>query len=399
MRKMMVGISLIFFNASCAKASDDPVVNARTSAVTPTRALAANEYPTFHDDYSFKGMKTAIDRQIKRFDQKDMSGTIKLGSKVYPLTKMKSTLLTFRKLIDTFEHCKTIDLEANCFRDINHSIKTRFDIYIPNLVPGDPRYGEPDWAFFTGYHTMPIEGTLKKHPSYPHAIYGNPKNPALNFTRGEIDFQNKLAGRGLEILHTNSLFEIYLLHVQGSGKATIINPDGTKTGMYLNYDGTNGKPHQWISKHMIDKGYINNTSIAAQRKFLRQNPHLHEEIFSTNQSYVYERLTTDLPQGSDSVAVTDGRSIAQDKGLYSFKGLLSFVETTRPEENGQYDLEEEDFSKVKFMKFSRFFIDQDTGGAIKGKGRADIYFGEDLYSQYSAANMKQAGKIYFIMLK
>lgn len=103
--------------------------------------------------------------------------------------------------------------------------------------------------------------------------------------------------------------------------------------------------------------------------------------------------------GNDSAPVTDHRSIAQDSGLYKFKGLIAYVEATRPVENGNYDLEIEDASTVPFAKFSRFFLDQDTGGAIKGKGRADIYFGEDLYAQFSAMHMKQTGKIYYMMAK
>lgn len=344
-------------------------------------------------------MKTAINRQLKRFKEKGMNGTIVLGSTSYPLMRMKDTLVEFNALIDDFERCKNHDSEENCFQDLNREIERTFDIYIPNLVPGDPRYGEADWALFTGYHTMPIEGKAVKDDEYAHAVYGNPNNPALDFTRVEIDFLGKLIGKGLELFYAKSLFDIYLLHVQGSGKASILNPDGTRSGYYLNYDGTNKKPWQWISKFMFDKGYIKNTSIAAQKKFLRQHPELQQEIFNTCPSYVYTRLTTEPPMGSDSVAVTDGRSIAQDSGLYSFKGLLSYVETTRPEENGNYDLENEDFSNVQFRPFGRFFIDQDTGGAIKGKARADIYFGEDLYAQFSAANMKQSGKIYYIMLK
>lgn len=394
-----MAMSLIIFNVSCAKASQDPEVKALTTAVTPTKALALTEYPTFHDDYSLKGMKLAIDRQLKRFGEISLNGTIQLGSTSYPLTRMKTTLQKFRSMIDDFEKCLGVDLESNCFRDFNSEIKAKFDVYIPNLVAGDPHYGEADYAFFTGYHTMPIEGKFKADAEYPHAIYGNPYNTALNFTRVEIDFLGKLAGKGLELLYTKSLFDIYLLHVQGSGKATILNADGSKSGYYLLYDGDNGKSMRWISKYMKEKGYINNTSIPAQRKFLRQHPELQQEIYETSPNYVYTRITTEPPMGNSGAPVTDNRSIAQDRKLYPFKGLLAYVETTRPLENGNYDLEEEDFSKVQFQKFSRFLLDQDTGGAIVGKARADIYFGEDTYAQYSAQNMKQTGKIYYMMLK
>ncbi len=371
----------------------------KATFTTPTKLLAVKDYPVFADDKDFDGLKLAITRQLVRYAEKNLTGTIKMGTKVYPLTQMKKSLQTLDQMVDVFYQCKKNNTLTRCYADFNASLKTKFDVYIPHLVEGDPRFGEPEWAFFTGYHTMPIEGTLQPTGDYKHAVYGNPNDAKFNFSRQEIDFGGKLAGKGLELVYTKNLFDIYLLHVQGSGRATIINPDGSKSGFYLNYDGTNKQTWRWISKHMLDKGYIKNPSIPAQRKFLRENPHLQEEIFATCPSYVFTRATQDPPMGNDSAPVTDNRSIAQDSGLYKFKGLIAYVEATRPTETGNYDLELEDSSTVPFSKFSRFFLDQDTGGAIKGKGRADIYFGEDLYAQFSATNMKQTGKIYYMMAK
>ncbi len=404
MRIVLLLVIVVSVGISCSKASSDPAPDAAPPVDgkvinTPTKIVPLNEYPTFHDDYSLRGMKLAITRQIKRFGEKNMTGTIKLGSKTYPLTKMRTTLNLFSALIEDFDRCRAREAEANCFNDLNAGIRRQFDIYMPNLVTGDPRFGEPDWAMFTGYHTMPIEGKMVKDSDYAHAVYKNPGGAKLFFSRVEIDFLGKLAGKGLELLYTKSLFDIYLLHVQGSGKATILNSDGSKSGFYLNYDGTNKQSWVWISKYMLAKGYITNGSIPAQRKFLREHPELAQEIFATCPSYVFSKVTKEPPMGNDSVPVTDGRSIAQDNTLYAFKGLLAYVEASRPLENGNYDMEQEDPSKVQFQPFQRFFLDQDTGGAIKGKGRADIYFGEDSYAMFSAMNMKQTGKIYYMMAK
>ncbi len=400
-------VSLVLFITSCAEeshqvpsASPEGENNPQKATyTTPTRLLAAKDYPVFSDDKDFAGLKLAITRQLIRLAQKNLNGTIKMGTKSYPLTKVKTSLEILDRMIDGFNSCKTNSTVARCYQDFNSALKARFDVYVPNLVKGDPRYGEEDSALFTGYHTMPIEGTLQPSGDYKFPIYGNPGDPKLFFSRLEIDFLGKLVGKGLELIYTKSLFDIYLLHVQGSGRATLVNPDGSKTGFYLNYDGTNKQKWVWISKHMMDKGYINNPSIPAQRKFLRARPDLHQEIFATCPSYVFTKMTTDPPMGNDAAPVTDARSIAQDSGLYSFKGLIAYVDTTKPVENGHYDLEIEDPAQVPFARFSRFFLDQDTGGAIKGKARADIYFGEDLYSQFSAQHMKQTGKIYYMIAK
>lgn len=409
-------LAMALITVSCAKEGPAPMVHEASNPeanrtwfgiegepqrtfTTPTKVLPPKDYPIFTDDKEFAGLKLAITRQLTRYAQKNMNGSIKMGNKTYPLTKMKTSLQILDQMIDDFESCKRSSTLTRCYNIFNSTLKSRFDVYVPNLVSGDPRFGEEDWAFFTGYHTMPIEGTKSPTAEYQHPIYGNPGDPKLFFSRLEIDFLGKLAGRGLELIYTKSLFDIYLLHVQGSGRATLVNPDGSKSGFYLNYDGTNKQKWVWISKYMMEKGYITNPSIPAQRKFLREHPHLQQEIFATCPSYVFTKITTDPPMGNDSAPVTDGRSIAQDSGLYSFKGLISYVDTTRPVENGNYDLEIEDPAQVPFARFSRFFLDQDTGGAIKGKGRADIYFGEDLYSQFSAQHMKQAGKIYYMIAK
>lgn len=395
------------FLVACARESESPIIHLdptddgvqATAYTTPTKLLPLKDYPVFNDDKDFAGLKLAITRQLVRFGQKGLKGTIKMGKKTYPLSKMKVSLQTLNTMIDDFQICKRNSTPARCYQDFNTELKRKFDVYVPALVEGDPRFGEPEWALFTGYHTMPIEGTKTATGAYKHAIYANPGSSNLLFSRLEIDFLGKLAGRGLELLYAKSLFDIYLLHVQGSGRATLLNPDGSKTGFYLNYDGTNKQKWVWISKYMLDKGYIPNGSIPAQRKFLRAHPELQQEIFATCPSYVFSKITADPPMGSDSAPVTDGRSIAQDSTLYAFKGLIAYIETTRPTETGNYDLENEDPATVPFSRFSRFFLDQDTGGAIKGKGRADIYFGEDIYSEFSAINMKQTGKIYYMMAK
>jgi membrane-bound lytic murein transglycosylase A len=168
---------------------------------------------------------------------------------------------------------------------------------------------------------------------------------------------------------------------------------------FLTYDGDNGQRFEWLSKYMMSKGYISNPSTGAQRKYLREHPEKQEEIYSQCPSYVFFKMSTIPPQGAEGIPVTAGRTLATDNAFYAFKGLLAFVESERPVDTGTYDLEQEDPSKIAYMPFSRFFLDQDTGGAIVGKGRADIYFGLDGYAQYAATYQQQRGNIYFLLLK
>jgi membrane-bound lytic murein transglycosylase A len=98
--------------------------------------------------------------------------------------------------------------------------------------------------------------------------------------------------------------------------------------------------------------------------------------------------------GSDLVPLTDNRSIATDTNYYRFKGLLAFVQAERPVETSL-----QNNCQLEFRSFSRFYLDQDTGGAIRGKGRVDLYFGENEYAQKAAYNLVRRGDLYFLMLK
>lgn len=390
----------LFANAPRAEDEVETLEIDAQSYSTPLKLLPEDKYPLFQDDHEFEGMKLAIDRQLKRFARKKLTGSIRMGTKTYKLSKAVDSLVAFKHLILEFERCASRDKKDRCYADFNLEIRKKFDIYIPNLQKKDPRFGDEKFAFFTGYHTHGIEATLKPQGEFKHAIYSNPRWAKLNKkSRAQIDFAGVLAGRGLESAYSNFLFDIYLMQVAGSGKVTIKNPNGSKKEFYLHFDGTNRQRWEFIGPYMTRKGYIANPSIPAQRRFLHHNPSLQKEIFSICPSYVYLKPSLEPPKGSDMVPVTDGRSIATDNSLYPFKGLLTYIESDRPVETGQYDFEEEDRSRIAFQPFSRFFLDQDTGGAIEGKARADIYWGSDDYAYFSAMHMENVGKIFYMMVK
>ncbi|MBX3021407.1 MAG: MltA domain-containing protein [Bdellovibrionales bacterium] len=367
---------------------------------TPTTMVKEANYPIFSDDYDLRGMKLAIARQLVRFKSKSLTGKIIMGGVSYPLTKVKTSLETFNEMIDAFEECVNRQAKDRCYEEFNAAIRQKFYVFKPLLTSKDPRYGKENFAMFTGYNTHRIEGRLQPDAEFKHAIYAHPKNTKFNGkTRVQIDFDNALAGRGLEIVYVKNLFDVYMMHVQGSGRITVNNPDGTANDFFLQYDGTNKQRWAFISLYMAKKGYIVNGSIPSQRKFMRENPDKEREIYGYCPSYIYTKATPNVPKGSDVVPVTDGRTIAQDNAFYPFKGLLAYIESERPVENGNYNQEEELKSNVPFMPFSRFFIDQDTGGAINGKARVDIYFGSDEYAMFAAMYQHELGKIHFLLLK
>src|SRR5690606_38130368 len=104
--------------------------------------------------------------------------------------------------------------------------------------------------------------------------------------------------------------------------------------------------------------------------------------FASSPSYIYFKVTQDEPLGVNNIPLTEGRSMATDYRIYKDYGLLQFVQTQKPV------LVDEDIVQTDF---GRFFISQDTGGAIRGNARADLYFGFGREAEIAASNLKNFG--------
>jgi membrane-bound lytic murein transglycosylase A len=147
-----------------------------------------------------------------------------------------------------------------------------------------------------------------------------------------------------------------------------------------------------IYHYMVQKGYLTtDTSIPAQRKFLDENPDKQEEIYGSSPSYIYFKVTEDEPVGLDNIPLTEGRSLALDVRIYKTTGLINFIKTVRPTLD--------DDGKLIKVPFARFFIAQDTGGAIRGNARCDLYAGYGRMAELMAYNTDELGEQYFLIKK
>ncbi|NIS59538.1 MAG: hypothetical protein GTO13_02200 [Proteobacteria bacterium] len=127
------------------------------------------------------------------------------------------------------------------------------------------------------------------------------------------------------------------------------------------------------------------------RSYIQSHPENMDEILFHDPSYVFFRVVERGPLGNINIPLTTGRSIATDSRLFP-KGALAFIMTEKPviDENGEI---------TEWNPFSRFVVNQDTGGAIRGPGRVDLFWGEGEVAEISAGNMKQKGKLFFLMEK
>jgi membrane-bound lytic murein transglycosylase A len=252
------------------------------------------------------------------------------------------------------------------------------------------RLGE-DAGFVTGYYEPVIDGSRTQTDVYTVPVYRRPSNLFVRGTkqsssglpnkgqvfrkigrrklvpyydRAEIE-DGAIAGRGLEICWLKEQTELLFAQIQGSARIRL--EDGST--MRINYDAHNGYPYTAVGRILIDRGIIPKEQMSMQkiREWMDQNPDGAKELRRQNRSYVFFREVQlsdkDEAVGAQGVPLTPGRSIAVDKALHVY-GTPFFIEGELPIESEQ--------SKTPFH---RLMIAQDTGSAIVGPARADLYFG------------------------
>jgi membrane-bound lytic murein transglycosylase A len=178
----------------------------------------------------------------------------------------------------------------------------------------------------------------------------------------------------------------FFLHIQGSGQIQL--PNGTR--LRIGYAATNGKPYHSVGKILLEQGKLRpgETSTPAIRRYLQTHPAEQNRIFSLNPRYIFFQPTPGGPRGSLGVPLTPGRSLAIDPKVYP-QGALGFIQTRRPVVDQQ--------EQVTWQEFSRFVLLQDSGAAITGWGRADLFWGSN--AETEAGSMAQEGELYLLVKK
>jgi len=144
---------------------------------------------------------------------------------------------------------------------------------------------------------------------------------------------------------------------------------------------------------MLDKEFLTKKEMSMQsiRRYLSEHPAKVKEILNYNPSYIFFRRLKTGPLGNISVPLTPGRSLALDSKLFP-KGALAFISCKKPTINSRGEI-------TDWNEFSRFVVNQDTGGAIKGAGRADIFWGNGPYAEIAAGHLKHDGELYILIKK
>jgi membrane-bound lytic murein transglycosylase A len=355
--------------------------------------------PLISDDLDRESLRGAIRQSIVYLAKLPPDRIVGEQPRRITAQEVLNSLLSFERLLDRWD-CRGCWLKE---------IRANFD-----LVPSsnDPA---ADTVLFTGYYQPVIEASLIPTEDYRYPIYGKPADlivaeqvrlaPVMTaekvfgrlegenfipyYSRREIDQQGILRGRGYEIAWVRNPVDLFFLHIQGSGILQL--PDGWR--LHVGYAAANGRAYRSIGRLLIDSGKVPQEEMSMQRlrRYFAEHPEEQYDIMAYNESYIFFRFLEDGPLGSLEVPLTPGRSIATDPRLFP-KGALAFAVAQMPVVDAAGQL-------TGWEPLSRFVVNQDSGGAIRGAQRADLYFGSGPDAGAAAGYMNRPGKLYFLLLK
>ena len=259
--------------------------------------------------------------------------------------------------------------------------------------------GRGGGVLFTGYCTPILQGSLFPEGPYRHALYALPSDlekaddgTILGRRTGtglepyptrKVIEAGYLGGQGLELCYLRDPLDSFIAHVNGS--AVIELPDGSEAR--FGYAGKNGRPYTSLGRELVGDGEIDaaELSLAAIRTWAARNPDKVSAYLARNDSFVFFQPITGTPRGSLNEEVAAGRTLATDKSLFP-RGALCYVDTTLPMSRGR-------------ATFRQMMFDQDTGGAIRTAGRADIYLGLGPEAERRAGATRSEGQLYYLFLE
>ncbi|HVJ55522.1 MAG TPA: MltA domain-containing protein [Aliidongia sp.] len=260
-------------------------------------------------------------------------------------------------------------------------------------------------GLFTGYYEAELKGALQPDATFATPLYKRPPDlvqvdlgqfrPSLKGERIAGKVENgrlvpyadraaieagALADKDLELAWVDDPVDAFFLEIQGSGRLTLTDGSTVRVG----FDGQNGWPYVAIGRVLADQGVPkDDITMPFLRRWIAEHGAEGRALMDKNPSYVFfKELKGDGPIGAEGVVLTPGRSVAVDRGFLAL-GVPVWIDTTDPVEPGG--------------RLKRLFLAQDTGGAIRGPVRADLFFGYGKEAAEHAGLMKGRGSLWVLL--
>ena len=296
------------------------------------------------------------------------------------------------RVIRSLQRFRTLLQTTNSPETLATAVQQEFKFY---QSIGSDNQGQ---VLFTGYYEATYTASLTPTSTYRYPLYAAPAQlkdwPQPHPTREELEGADGLQAaqgplNGLELVWLRDRLTAFLIQVQGSARLTLT--DGAV--MTVGYAGKTNHPYTSIGKELIKDDKIEQAKISLEaiRNYFQQHPADLDRYLPRNQSFVFFKNTQGSPaMGNLNVPVTAERSIATDNALMP-PGALALIQTKLPyfDATGQLVLD----------SVNRYVLDQDTGSAIKGPGRVDVFMGTGPQAEARAGEIKSTGILYYILLK
>lgn len=414
-RHALLAAALAFAAAGCPSAPPDappdetPAPTIAEPTPTPTPMTDPREAMRAVDDAfpmldggALPALRKSVDRSLSWLKVQPRGRRLTFGPRTVTVREMQEALVAFRKMLADNPSPEVL----------SDRVRATFDVM--------EAAGREDGTrvLFTGYYEPVIEASLTKRPGYEVPIYRRPKDfveISIGEWGGEFEGRRTLVGRldgrrvrpyydreeigwgslegkKLEIAWAKDPVDLFFVEIQGSG--TLKLPNGKKRR--IGYAGSNGRPYRSIGALLIGEQEIPAGEMSMQRlrQWLAENPEERRRVLEHNESYVFFRFLEGGAVGSLGREVTAERSIATDLSLFP-PSALAFLRTEFPEAVAGTG----GGTTIAWKPLDRFVLNQDTGGAIKGAGRVDVFWGQGEQAVLAAGMMKQRGRLFFLVPK
>lgn len=330
-----------------------------------------------------QALQKAIDHSLYYLSTPKAAQTyLQYGNSDFNLERVRRSLVRFQELL----------LTTDSPTSLSQAVKQEFVFY---QSVGKDQQGKVE---FTGYFEPTYTASRVRTEDYRYPLYRKPENfdrwSAPHPTRAQLEGKdglgaNKSVLKGQELVWLRDRLEAFLIQVQGSARLNLT--DGST--MTVGYGGTTNYPYVSIGKELVEDGLfsLDELSLPKVLDYFSTHPQKLDQYIPRNKRFVFFRETNGKPPtGNLGVPVTGDRSIATDKSLMP-PGALALIVAPIPEG----DTTEE----IKTQLVSRYVLDQDTGSAIKGPGRVDLFLGSGEIAGERAGRLNGSGSLFYLLLK